>query len=146
MKRFFVCMLCLVLAVTPALAEQKVTPTPSAEGTDVEISLPKEGTTMDDVITAWQGLDANQDAYTILTKDEKKIAPETLFRLLATYCMQINAGTTWEHLADYEPEIKVEGEQIHATVMTHALGFVITLNAYTGECVELTVDREPANG
>lgn len=145
MKRFFVCMLCLVLAVAPALAEQQVTPTPSAEGTNVEISLPKEGTTMDDVITAWQGLDANQDAYTILTKDEKMIAPETLFRLLATYCMQINAGTTWEQLADYEPEIKVEGEQIHVAIMTHALGFVITFNAYTGECVKLTVD-EPANG
>ncbi len=145
MKRFFVCMLCLVLAAMPALAEQKVTPTPSAESTNVEIALPQEGTTMNDVITAWQGLDENQDAYTMLSSNEKMIAPETLFRLLATYCMQINPDTTWENIADYEPEIKMEGEQIHVAVMTHALGFVITINAYTGECVELTVD-EPANG
>ena len=100
---------------------------------------------MDDVIAAWQGLDANQEAYTTLTNDEKMITTETLFRLLTTYCMQINADTTWENLADYEPEIKVEGEQIHVAIMTHALGFVITFNAYTGECVKLTVD-EPANG
>ncbi len=145
MKRFFVCILCLVLAVAPAMAERMVTPTPPAEGFDVEIALPEGEITIDDMLTAWYGLDANQAAYTTLESDEKMIAPETLFRLLATYCMQINTGTTWENLADYEPEITVEGEQIRAAVMTHDRGFVITLNAYTGACVELKVD-EKANG
>ncbi len=135
MKRFFVCILCLVLAVAPALAEEKMTAAPAEGGAP----------TIDDMLTAWYGLDANQAAYTTLESDEKMIAPETLFRLLATYCMQINAGTTWENLADYEPEITVEGEQIRAVVMTHDRGFVITLNAYTGACVELKVD-EKANG
>ncbi len=135
MKRFFVCILCLVLAVAPALAEEKVTAAPAEGGAP----------TIDDMLTAWYGLDANQAAYTTLESDEKMIAPETLFRLLATYCMQINADTTWEHLADYEPEITVEGEQIRTVVMTHDRGFVITLNAYTGACVELKVD-EKANG
>ncbi len=135
MKRFFVCILCLVLAVAPALAEEKMTAAPAEGGAP----------TIDDMLTAWYGLDANRAAYTTLESNEKMIAPETLFRLLATYCMQINADTTWEHLADYEPEITVEGEQIRTVVMTHDRGFVITLNAYTGACVELKVD-EKANG
>ena len=145
MKRFFVCVLCLLLAVTPALAETMVTPIPSADSAVVESKLPEDEFTIDDVLTAWSALDANQDAYTTLASDEKMISTEILFRLLITYCMQVNADTTCENMADYEPEITVENEQIRAVMMTHDRCFIVTLNAYTGECVELTID-ERANG
>ncbi len=124
MKRFFICILCLLLAVMPAMAKES---------------------TIDDVLAAWGAQDENRNVCSALESHEQMLSPEALFRVLATYCMQVNQDTSWEMMADYEPQMTLENDRLRITVMTHALGFAIVLNAYTGACLELSVD-EGGNG
>ncbi len=148
MKRFFILALCLMLFALSASAETVVTPVPP-EDTKAAKSASDSlsgNITLDDVLTAWENLTANSAAYTTLKSNDQMISTEALFRVLATYCMQINTDTTWAMMADYEPEITVENDQIEILTMTHALGFTLTLNAYTGECVSLRVDDSIGNG
>lgn len=35
-----------------------------------------------------------------------------------------------------------EGSEVYVTMMTHARGFTIAIDAYTGDCLRLTVDED----
>lgn len=142
MKRFVTMMLSLMLTLSPVLAEQMAMPTPPADSFEAEMS----DATLDDVLDAWLALPDNQDAYALLESNAQTLAPETLLRVLMTYCMQVNPDTTCEIMLDYEPMIAISDSRITITVMTHAVGFTLVLDAYTGECTELQADADGGNG
>lgn len=145
MKRLIVCCLCLMLAVSPALAERLVTPTPPPEEIVLDIPMMKEWK-IGDVLSCWSAQEANQEAFAqleALHQDKATpISQESLLRILITYCIEINPDTTCQIMADYEPFITVEGSEVNITMMTHARGFTIVVDAYTGECIRLTVDED----
>lgn len=147
MKRILTAALCLMLTVTPVLAESMVTPMPPADSDILEISLPQTAEkTIVDVLNAWKALADNQTAYALLDSSEQTLSSDTLLRLLTTYCMEANADTTWEIMLDYEPMISVVENRVHVNVMTHAVGFSLVLDAGTGNCIQLEVDEDGGNG
>lgn len=145
MKRLIVGCLCCMLAVSPALAERLVTPTPPPEEMVLEIPVMQEWK-ISDVLSRWSAQEANQEAFAqleALHQDKAgPISQESLLRILMTYCIEMNPDTTCQIMADYEPLISVEGSEVYVTMMTHARGFTIAIDAYTGDCLRLTVDED----
>lgn len=145
MKRIAAFLLLAMLAVTPVLAETTDTPMPGV----ITLNIGQE-MTIGDVLSIWRSQEDNLAAFETLSamaqEGGQPISADTLLRIVITCCLDVNPGSTCTQMADYLLLITVGEETIDVIVMTQAKGFVVTVDAFTGEIVGLMVDEEVGVG